>query len=294
MEEMLSSLKENVESLTVLLQQARDAETQASTALEQFDQHSVAVANVSNASRARRTNQGRQNYRAMSNPDSCPNANEVAQNNERHVLVDALVAARATRELRETDHNATVSALASARDGKLVSKDDFIAHAKEMTTPIFEDYKMLFLDANGPFKKLTVTFSAARVLNPLVAKDMNQATIEATVEELRSFGVDVFCENGGIIEEMVNEIPAYMAKVASTNEEGAEEYDEDLATKAVEDPVKYDNKTWRDDPIDMARRMWEWWRSYKDDSAIYQLVVAARHVALVQVSLVQAVKECST
>ncbi len=65
------------------------------------------------------------------------------------------------------------------------------------------------------------------------------------MEELRSFGFDVFSENGGIIEEMVNEIPAYMAKVASTNEmfwntvEGAEEYDEDLAAKAVQDPVKY-------------------------------------------------------
>jgi hypothetical protein len=37
-----------------------------------------------------------------------------------------------------------------------------------------------------------------------------------------------------------------MAKVSSTNEmfwntvEGTEEYDEDLAAKAVEDPVKYD------------------------------------------------------
>jgi hypothetical protein len=161
-----------------------------------------------------------------------------------------------------------------------------------MTTLIFEDYKKHCLDANGPFKKLTVAFSAARVLNPFVAKDMNQATIniKATVEELRSFGFDVFRENGGIIEEMVNEIPAYMAKVASTNEmfwntvEGAEEYDEDLAAKAVEDPVKYDNKTWRDDPIEMARRVWEWWRSYKDDFAIYQFVVAARYVALVQVS----------
>ena len=167
MEEMLRPSKENVESLTVLLQQDRDAKTQASTALEQFDQHSVAVANASNASRARRTNKGRQNYRAMSNPDSRPNANEVAQNNEQQVLVDAL-----------TDHNAAGSALASARDSKLVSKDDFLAHTKETTTPIFEDYKRLFLDANGPFKKLTDAFNAARVLNPLVAKDTYQATMK--------------------------------------------------------------------------------------------------------------------
>ena len=59
-----------------------------------------------------------------------PLLHEVAQNNEQKVLVDALAAAHVTRELRETDHNAAVSALASARDGKLVSKDDFIEHAK--------------------------------------------------------------------------------------------------------------------------------------------------------------------
>ena len=50
------------------------------------------------------------------------------------------------------------------------------------------------------------------------------------------------------------------------------------------DPARYGDKTWKDDPIESARRIWEWWRAKKDDVRIRHLIVAARLVALVQVS----------
>jgi hypothetical protein len=73
---------------------------------------------------------------------------------------------------------------------------------------------------------------------------------------------------------VIDELPAYIAMVNTTtnsfwnNVEGAKEYDEDLAKKSNDDPAKYGDKTWKDDPIEIARRIWEWWRAKtkKDDS----------------------------
>ena len=68
------------------------------------------------------------------------------------------------------------------------------------------------------------------------------------------------------------------------NAAGASMYDADLAKKAVENPAAYDGKTWKDDPIEKARRVWEWWRAHRADPGITKFVMAARLVALVQVS----------
>ncbi len=61
------------------------------------------------------------------------------------------------------------------------------------------------------------------------------------------------------------------------------DYDENLAKKSTDDPARYGDKTWKDDPIESARRIWEWWREKKDHVRIRHLVVAARLVVLVQV-----------
>ena len=44
------------------------------------------------------------------------------------------------------------------------------------------------------------------------------------------------------------------------------------------------HKTWKDDYIEMARRVWEWWQSNHAVPGIPSFAVAARLVALVQVS----------
>jgi hypothetical protein len=58
-----------------------------------------------------------------------------------------------------------------------------------------------------------------------------------------------------------------------------------LVKKSTDDPAQYGDKAWKNDPIESARRIWEWWRAKKDDDVrIRHLVVAARLVVLVQVS----------
>ena len=52
--------------------------------------------------------------------------------------------------------------------------------------------------------------------------------------------------------------------------------------KAANNPTKYSNKTWEDDPIEVARRRWEWWRA-KQGAFVY-FSTAARLIVLVQVS----------
>ena len=68
------------------------------------------------------------------------------------------------------------------------------------------------------------------------------------------------------------------------NVEGAEKYNADLAKKTLENPEKYGNMTWKTDPIEKARRVWEWWRAYHGYPGMRYVSMAARLVALVQVS----------
>ena len=81
-----------------------------------------------------------------------------------------------------------------------------------------------------------------------------------------------------------------MAKTCSTTCEfwnsvdGAEKYDADLAEKALNNPEKYGDMTRKTDPIEQARRVWKWWRVNHGHSDIHFFSIAARIVALVQVS----------
>ena len=47
---------------------------------------------------------------------------------------------------------------------------------------------------------------------------------------------------------------------------------------------EYGDMTWKTDPIEKARRVWEWWRVNHGCSGIHLFSMAARLVALVQVS----------
>merc|ERR1712087_77822 len=87
---------------------------------------------------------------------------------------------------------------------------------------------------------------------------------------------------------MGEEIPVYLAVIESTPDtfwtsvEGAKEYDEMLKEKRAKDPEKWNGKTWKDDSIKKARRVWEWWRAHHHKLIYFSL--AARLVALVQIS----------
>jgi gamma-glutamyltranspeptidase len=68
--------------------------------------------------------------------------------------------------------------LTSKKNGKLVTYEDFLGYGNKVMKPVFEDYRKLFIDASGPFKKLTIVYGAARVLNRLMAAQMDNDMIE--------------------------------------------------------------------------------------------------------------------
>ena len=86
-----------------------------------------------------------------------------------------------------------------------------------------------------------------------------------------------------MLNDCIDEIPTYLAKLRSTPEafwselEGAKEYDEKLEKKKQQDPETHGNRTWRDDRIEATRRAWEWWRCYHKNfiylSKVVRLVV---------------------
>jgi hypothetical protein len=89
---------------------------------------------------------------------------------------------------------------------------------------------------------------------------------------------------------MIDKIRSYKGMLVRTREEfwngveGATKYDTDLARKAVDNPDKYGGCTWKDDPIEKARRVWEWWRANHSNPRIFHFAEAACLVALVQIS----------
>ena len=59
---------------------------------------------------------------------------------------------------------------------------------------------------------------AARVLNPLTTANMYTAYATVAVKELNKFGFVEFRDNGGIIGNMVDELPSYLAKVRTNGD----------------------------------------------------------------------------
>lgn len=221
----------------------------------------------------------------MSNPASRPNA-QIQIQSALATLVDA-----AKKDLtdKESAYRTALTALSNSGENNLTTREDFMEHGKKVVKPVFEDFHRIFLRQGGDYTTLTSAYSAASVLNPLVAATMSIETATEKIQSLKSFGFDEFRETHGILDEMIKELPIYMAKVQDTGVlfwnrvEGAHEYDKTLAEKALKNPGKYVGVTWKNDPIEKARRIWEWWRS-KRCTELHHFTWAARLVALVQVS----------
>ena len=151
-----------------------------------------------------------------------------------------------------------------------------------------DEYKRLFIRPSGDYTPIVSAYMAARVLNPLVAVDMDDEQMRDAIKDLFHFGFDEFRPGNGIINDLLEEIPVYRAVLDSTDDsfwskvEGAAEYDEDLRKKAEASPEKYSGRTWQDDRIEKSRRVWEWWRAKFPNLTYFFL--AARLVALVPIS----------
>jgi hypothetical protein len=224
----------------------------------------------------------------MNNPTARPTT-EDQQYNELKSSVDS-----ANDSLKEKvdAYNKAKDDLEKFKDGKLITTSQFMDHGRKVVDPVFEDYHRLFLSPSGDYFQISLSYHAARVLNPLAVMNMTQPQVEQAVRELKAFEFDEFREGGGIIERMIEQVPEFIALVNATKEdfwnsvEDASDYDMDLTKKAINnnEPV---TRTWKDDPIEKARRIWEWWRANHSNPKIHYFAVAARLVALVQVSSAQ-------
>ncbi len=78
-------------------------------------------------------------------------------------------------------------------------------------------------------------------------------------------------------------IPTFANDEFWNNLDGSSEYDEKLATRIGNGTIGND-VTWKDDPIESARRVWEFWRVHRKNMKIFHIAKAARLIALVQIS----------
>lgn len=154
-----------------------------------------------------------------------------------------------------------------------------------------QQYQSLFTDPGGDYYDLRQIYRLARIFNPRIANGLDVNTIEEAIDELHRFKMPEF--TAAFRENMKKEIAAYKAELNATalrngtdndfwsSVPGAKEYDESLAAKNSKSPALPD-KTWLDDPIEKARRLWEWWRANHNKFTYFSK--AARLVVLVQTS----------
>ena len=202
--------------------------------------------------------------------------------------MDALDAAQKAEELSSLAFDIAVKGLDCFQKENLTTVKEFKAHGTESAEPMIKEFKRLFLDPKGDYYDSVAAFMAARVFNPLCAVGMNKAAMIDAIKSLFLFGFDEFRHGRGIIEDLVKELPKYRAVVEATTEcywsemEGAAAYDAKLRKQAEKNPEKYGMKTWKDDRVEKARRVWEWWRSKASKFNFF--FTAARLIALVPVS----------
>ncbi len=88
---------------------------------------------------------------------------------------------------------------------------------------------------------------------------------------------------------MILEIDSYKAIATYANDEfwnnldGSSKYDEKLAAR-IRNGTIGDDVTWKDDPNESARHVWEFWRVHRKNVKIFHIAKAARLVALVEVN----------
>ena len=115
---------------------------------------------------------------------------------------------------------------------------------------------------------------------------MTDLELKETLTDLSAYGFDEL--RPAAIQDIISEIPAYRAIIASTSGtfwseiDGADKYDHGLRKKQEEDPEQNADRTWKDDRIEQSRRVWEWWRVR--GSKLHYFFSAARLVAIVPLS----------
>mmetsp|Transcript_64886 Transcript_64886/g.121646 ORF Transcript_64886/g.121646 Transcript_64886/m.121646 type:complete len:245 (+) Transcript_64886:235-969(+) len=189
-----------------------------------------------------------------------------------------------------------------------VTKDDFLEMGRLGLQPGFDYYTALYNTVGGELFLLKRAYQGATVFNPLKLKDLSPTAASLLIGLLANFGFEEFTPE--FLNGMVEELPEVMRQANAhfdwAGVEGAAEYDKALAAKlkraaevsrgassalpaaAVQDReslVAASIKDWKDDKIEVARRIWEWWRARVVGVSVFKFwPLALRLVALVQPS----------
>mmetsp|Transcript_24565 Transcript_24565/g.52935 ORF Transcript_24565/g.52935 Transcript_24565/m.52935 type:complete len:182 (-) Transcript_24565:801-1346(-) len=127
--------------------------------------------------------------------------------------------------------------------------EDFVKSGKEAVRPMIDEYKRLFVHPNGDYNQGVCAFTGSHFLNPMAAMKMTVEQIKDCIKDPSHFGFDEFCEGYSIIQDLIDEIPHYMAVVSITDEsfwssvDGAAEYDAALVRKIEMYPENHSGKT---------------------------------------------------
>ena len=258
------------------LDHAKHRVDQAELAVNNHGQGAQPPASSETNNRQRRAG-SRRNYHAMVGGAAAVPRNQA--------LDEALARAKETLVQKKKEYEDALSKFSSFQDEHYCYYEEFLDLGYETVRPVIEKYNSLFISPNGDFTQLVKAYKTARVLNPLIATEMDDEAIKEAVLDLPAFGFLAF--NPAFIQAMVREIPAYIDLLKSTppgfygKVEDAAEYDKALKTKADKDP-DYVDRSWKDDRIEATRRAWKWWEA--KHSKLTYFSIAARLVALVPIS----------
>ena len=200
-----------------------------------LDNHSQAPVNNTATSDRNRRNGTRQNYTQLSGG----RVNATPRNEE---LENALTRAKAIATERTKEYENVLNEFIKFQDEHYCTYEGFLDLGWESVRPIFEKVEGLFLSPDGDYATIVKAYTAARVLNPLVAQTMCEDSITDTVEELAAFGFVHFSPS--FIAALKREIPKYMEVLKRTPStfwdtvEGADAYDKALEKKASTNPGK--------------------------------------------------------
>jgi hypothetical protein len=161
-----------------------------------------------------------------------------------------------------------------------LTDDQFYRHALVCVEPGIEYVLDKFDSSDGPYMGLMQMLKAAELFNPLVAKGKGMDWMRDRIQLLSSFGFAQF-KTQRLLVGIEGELELYTQVLNLLFEwdevDGAESYN-----KKQQKQNDGSDSSWREDSMEVARRVWEWWR-YKKDDFLY-ITEAVRLVALVQTS----------
>ena len=152
------------------------------------------------------------------------------------------------------------------KKGKHLTKDALYRHGKARLDSSIKYIISNMLEPSGDYFHPLRAAQAASVFNPLEMKGKSQQELAALLDHLPNFGYPEF--SPGFIEALKADIPFLKGLYDATSDDswsninGAMEYD--AGTIPASDgrgkgrPRTKDS--WREDPVETARRIWEFWR----------------------------------